>query len=484
MQGRGLLIFLFFLSLSFAGIAQEDSSTDEFSEFEEIQETPGEVEASADEPQPIPEESTAESPAEPATNPEPEPLPSVQAPPPMMSGADEPDYKTEEYFHEIYKKFNNFPTPNDNWDKATSKGKAQVYEISPKESLWAISGTLFGDNYFWPKIWSLNNDEVLNPHEISPGMKIKFFAGDLSSVPAVTLSEVQKPPVVQEGLASAEVEASKPPPPYRKTKKLKKIPESLPLYRYGVVNKPKPKVEIENLRKPIPSPLVSVTHYVIEGQLSSSGQVKETELGGKTASEFQYIIVRIDDSSAKNFYAVRVADDVVSPYRKGPRGKMVEILGEIEVLEKVSDKDNLFRAIVTKNIAPIEIGSLLMPGKLPKANVSDGETSASVEASIIGGQFSSSRRLYSKYTLVFIDAGSAGGLVDGQILNIFTNLLHRNPESKAAMRNRQIGRVKILKTSQNFSTGYILDTKEDVWIGDTVGGGSVMAAEEDQFSEF
>jgi hypothetical protein len=472
-----------------AAHSQDTSGGDEFSEFEELKDTPAPAvkEKSNDKANEMSFEAVPEAPsnaevpetkkAEPiATQPEPQPVMGESSHASSSSvGSDEPDFKKEERFHNIYKKYNSAPTAAASWDKATSQANAQVYNVQRKDTLWDVSKTLFGDSYFWPKIWSLNNEIVLNPHEISPGMKINFYAGTLSAAPSVAFaSNAPVPPsMAKANSASLEpsVDNNGPPPPFRKPKKLRHVPESLPIYRFGAVNKPKPKIDIENLRKPIPSPLVYVTHYLVEDDLKTNGEVKETELGGNTASEFQYIIVQVDDPSQKIYYSAVPSEIIGSPYRTGhPKAKVIELQGEIELLNTVGEGNNVYRAVVKKNIGPVTVGAKLISGRLPKANVSPGEQATGNGGFIIGGQFGSDRQLFSKHNIVFIDSGSSSGLHEGQTLTVKPNFLNRN-SAKSLVKDgsRSIGTVKVLKTTANFSTCYITEATEDIWAGDSAG---------------
>ncbi|WP_374030583.1 hypothetical protein [Bdellovibrio bacteriovorus] len=74
-----------------------------------------------------------------------------------------------------------------------------------------------------------------------------------------------------------------------------------------------------------------------------------TEMDMKTAGEFQYIYVRLDSNGGKDFVAQKNLTMVKDPLVKDRQGQMVELQGEIEVLEKVNDQQNIYRAIVKKS---------------------------------------------------------------------------------------------------------------------------------------
>ncbi|MGZ3726139.1 MAG: LysM peptidoglycan-binding domain-containing protein [Pseudobdellovibrio sp.] len=108
--------------------------------------------------------------------------------------ADSPDLALEKKFHDIYKKYNVNPTPEDVWAAASEKQTARLYQVQKGDTLWSISKILFGDPNFWPKLWSLNKQGILNPHFINPKMKVYFFEGDEQNSPTISVGELEAAP--------------------------------------------------------------------------------------------------------------------------------------------------------------------------------------------------------------------------------------------------------------------------------------------------
>ena len=194
----------------------------------------------------------------------PEPAPVVEKP---SLAADDPDLILERKFNEIFKRYNINPTPDDIWAAASSKQTARLYEVQKGDTLWSISKILFGDANFWPKLWALNKQGILNPHFINPKMKIFFYEGDEENAPTLTLGEKAKaePPAepVNENpsnkpadtpakgdVAAADSTDGKPPaevkvaPEIRRTKSkgVSPLPPSLPVSQNEDYFKPKRKI--------------------------------------------------------------------------------------------------------------------------------------------------------------------------------------------------------------------------------------------------
>lgn len=499
MHGRGLLLVLSFLVMPSFVLAQgSGASKDDFAEFEELPEPSKDAEKpTIDVPvkeleatplSTLPEDSKPEvakpeepkvaepeKPAEPQplpTTPEPEPPPTVKdVPPEKPPVSEEPDLAKEAKFFDIYRKYNLDPVDERFWRARVQASKKQVYVIQPGDTLSDVSKTLFDDINIWPKIWATNTDVIMNPHEIEPGMKLKFFPGTITELPVLTLSETKtpgaQPSVVDEG----------PPPPTRISRRLKKVPDSLPLYRWGSVNRPKPQVVVDDMTKDIREPLIIMNHYLEEGSPSYIGEIIESEQGSLTAVDFEYVIVHLNDpSTIKLVYATKEVDAFKVPgSRDAAEVKIMELQGELEILEKVDPDKNYYRARVVRTVTSMLIGAKLMPGRLPRGDVRETEIPSGIEANIIGGSENSIRRLYGPGEAVYIDGGVAQGIREGQTYNIFTNLKNRNPNSVVEYKNRQIGKLKILRTTENFSTAYILQVDEDIWKGDKIGGATQVA---------
>ncbi len=89
---------------------------------------------------------------------------------------------------------------DNDWDGIAGARGSERYDIIKGDTLYGISGRLFGDSKYWPKIWEINNRSILNPHFIYPGQSLVFHAGSSSDLPSVELG--------QEGAAPAAPVAS------------------------------------------------------------------------------------------------------------------------------------------------------------------------------------------------------------------------------------------------------------------------------------
>ncbi|MGE9743931.1 LysM peptidoglycan-binding domain-containing protein [Bdellovibrio bacteriovorus] len=453
-------------------------------EFKEIPEPGADVPAP-----PAPEvaspEPTMEDIAPPAPTPETQTVETFSPVPATGAVGSEPDYAREAEFHRIYKNYNEQPTSVELWEKAVGNREAEIYQVQKGDTLWGISTTFFGDPNFWPKIWSLNNGAVLNPHEIDPKMNIQFFPGTADEAPTLDLAAADTTGKADATVvtdvkpeAGAKTGAVALPRGKKRTPLLKTLPNSLPSYRMGAMNDPKLELQIELPKTQFPIAPEYLEYYLADAPVQGVGRVTATEMDMKTAGEFQYIYVRLDSNGGKDFVAQKNLTMVKDPLVKDRQGQMVELQGEIEVLEKVNDQQNIYRAIVKKAIQPVDVGAILTPGKLPMIDPSPSGMVSGVGAKIMGGQFDKKRNIFGNSTLVFLDGGSAQGLQEGQTLSVFADERVRNKKNEAVMNDRVVGSVKIVRVSPSFATAYVIRASDNILVGDYVGKPVVQALRE------
>lgn len=486
-----------------------ESSDMDLPDFEDApSSTPGKVATPATEEVPPPLVETPPPPTiidAPVPVPAPAPAPTIEAQPtavmtpPAASPAEPPDYSKESRFHRIYKSFNEQPTSAESWEKAVGTRQSETYQVQKGDTLSGISTTLFGDQFFWPKIWSLNNEQILNPHQILPGMSVQFYPGSAEDAPTLQLGEsaageteevTASAPVVPPeaplevaGTAVAEpVKNAKMtlPPAKKTTPLLKVLPGSLPVHgnRIGMSSAALD-VQIEKPATNFPTPLEYLGYYITEAPIVGAGVITGAEMGMTSAGEYQYVFVRLEGATGKEFVAQKNLTTIPDPQNHKRQGQMVEIQGEIEILEKVNSEKNIYRAIVRKAIELVEVGSVLTPGKLPMISANGGNTVSGVGAKIMGGQFDKKRHLFGTNSLVFLDSGTSQGLQEGQALSIYADERVRNKKTEALENDRVIGLLKVVRVTSNFATAYVVKASEDIQVGDYVGkvGAQARAAE-------
>ncbi len=401
---------------------------------------------------------------------------SKQAGASSVSGS-EPDFEKEQRFNAVYKNYNQQPTPIESWEKAVSQRKFENYQIQKGDTLSDISNTFFGDPNFWPKIWSFNNGTIENPHEIVPALPIRFYSGNATDAPTLELGQESQPEAKSQTLASVPLEdkARKLPPSRRHyTPVLKNIPSSLPSGRVGLYVDRSTKVEMELEPPPRLENREYLGYFLSESPVTGVGKIVGAELDLQAIGEFAYVYINLESGSAKNLIVVKnIAEIEGLPGQnnesRNTGANIVEVQGQIEVLEPVNVNKKRYRAMVKKSLNLVEVGSILVPGDLPMIDTSLTPASPGVEAHVIGGQYGSGRSLFGSHSLIFLDAGITKGFTDGKSFPIIADEQSRNPGADVEFNSRKIGEVKIVKATENFSTGFITRATDKILKGDFVG---------------
>lgn len=391
----------------------------------------------------------------------------------------------EEALHRIYKNYNVKPTPTDVWKNLIQANSTQTYTIQDGDTLWDLSATLFGDPNYWPKIWSLNNPEVLNPHEIRRNQVVHFTEGTFGEAPQLALKEQSEnqnePGSLSENAESAAVgseadsSSDEPsgvvsdqelPPLQIKSVEHNNLPQSFPSWSPSKGSVAVYNMQLKPFEKPSPPAEPFIDYYVADSFPDYDGEVEETDMlmGGAATEQFIYVKF-LEIPSEKYYHVIKSIGMVKDKFGNKGQAHFVQVLGEVEILEKVSSTKNIYRAKVTRNIDHVYVGGKLRKGPAPTANPVE-TTSGIIKAQIIGGHFGEGRLLFAEGSIVFLNAGLSDGVVLGQKLNIYKNNQLRNANTKARSVERKTGALRVVKVGENFSTAIVTSSIEDIQAGD------------------
>jgi hypothetical protein len=466
--------------------------------------------------EPTPEEFTPPPPAvaEPSAEPEPEPTPEPVA--------DSPDLDLESRLYDIYVNYHSKKLTSDEWSALIGERESETYQIQRGDTLWGISQTFFNDGNYWPKIWQLNSS-ITNPHLIQPGNTIRFLLGTESDTPAFSVTEANQEPVEMpageggaaavsndvsmnttvdtdvsqstesqgggggvQGTPSDEVEI--PPPSETYPPVLKRLPPSLPEWALQRRGQQYDDAGIDYGRRPILDlqDKKFLESFVDEANLRQDGQIKEVEGGARTAATFQYVFVTLPPGMGKpgDRYTVikrvgklpRVNKEVAST----DMAYLYRVQGEVvleDLLSSHAEKDtrsDVFRALVAKTLAQIEIGAMVVKGTLPTVSVDPSGEKSDALTQIVGAHLIDSQKTLALHTLAFISGGRSTGLREGQILTVRANTRLRNANSIIKESYIPVGQLKVTRVGEKYSTAIVLKVWDAILVGDVTGAGKVL----------
>ncbi len=379
----------------------------------------------------------------------------------------------ESRLNRIYNQFYKDAISEDAWKQIAGEKINESYTVQPGDTLWDISVTFFGNGHYWPKVWQLN-DEITNPHVISPGVELRFVPGQLNKAPQlnITQGENGEAPVEtaqSQTILPAEELAPVIPPPSKKSRSvLENLPPSLPM----LVSKQYDEFDDDGFsrqKSPVAKKATNIylTSYLTENEPESLGSVVEGDLWNiETAGIYDQIFVKMENAKPNDRYLVYNVGGKIKAAESGRYGYPIYCHAEIRIIENVNADKNIFKAIVVKSVFPLKVGALIARGTIPVANAEDKGSEGSTSGEIMGGDFEEERSFMGPQQTVYIDRGAEDGVQAGQIFSVRKNDRLRKPGTVVKEMKEQIARIKILKTDSKVSTAVVLAGREDVRPGD------------------
>jgi hypothetical protein len=183
-----------------------------------------------------------------------------------------------------------------------------------------------------------------------------------------------------------------------------------------------------------------------------------------------FVLVRGADLREGESYLVTSPSIYIWSPRQKVWGQQWQINGVVRVVSLVNSQDKLFRAQVMEAYTQMEKDSILTLGVVPDITLENffvGQ-GVEIEAQVVGGAGGSPRSMFSRGEILYLDAGKLQGVVEGQGFQIFRNENQRSENLRGLVRQnaREIGLVRIIQVAEKFSTAVVIDSNEEIRVGD------------------
>lgn len=389
------------------------------------------------------------------------------------------DQDKEARFSRIFKQYNQSTIDDAQWASIAGEKVTETYAIQDGDTLWDLSTQFFGNGFYWPKVWQLN-DDITNPHNIAVGQTLKFSPGTSVSPPKMSISEAPEQ-VMSQNESDSDEEVLPPmkegedseklaiPPPRRIRPVLNKFPKSIP----DIFTESKgfdengfsKEVLVKTPDKNFITPVASI---ISDQKWESIGEVIEMEGSTTVASTFQIILVNLKAQAKRGdfFTAYSYEGKVEDPISGGTVGYEIATRGEIQILEAVDQLPDTYRALVKNAALPINIGNDLRPGRLiTRTTLASSGPPSQVAARIVNGEHGN-RRVFSLHSTVYLNRGSSDGIQVGSMLNVIKNVRLRNEDAVLRFDPKPIGILKVVHAGEHVSTAVITAERDSVMPGD------------------
>tara|TARA_B110001454_G_scaffold213372_1_gene231458 strand:- start:43923 stop:45560 length:1638 start_codon:yes stop_codon:yes gene_type:complete len=385
--------------------------------------------------------------------------------------------KKEERFSRDYTKFHKDSTSEQNWEKVVGKRTSDTYIVNKGDTLWDISGTLFGDPFYWPKIWSLNKDLIYNPHVIFPDMKIKFYQGSSKAAPTLaTDNSKTQAPVEMAQVAKHEDAVTPPAVGTEETPKnihigrgSRKLPKFFQDYKASV--KREIEVQVEEQKEAPVEARITQEFYIAEQPMAAAGHVVEIHNDYGSAGDGIYVFIKFDGQPEGTYTILKPGRRLRPPSKEMNYDvEIYETEGEVKVLGKVNTEENVYRAKVIRTNTLVSPGSIAVPGKMKTFKISDADRETTASKGRIIGNLSDFGTV-GQGSFVVINQGAQTGYHPNMSLPIFEELEVRNRatlKSFVKENPQRIGTVTIVDATANYSVGYITKVIDAISVNDIV----------------
>lgn len=315
---------------------------------------------------------------------------------------------------------------------AAQQQEPTVYIIKQGDTLWGLSDRFIKDPYYWPNMWS-KNEQITNPHFIYPGQKVRIFPDHLEFIPK---DKEQAGALKSQKSATASA--------------------------------------VETIQDVVAEK--SYTLYGTEGFLAERGfKPYGVVIGGQN----NRIITGLDDilytdigselqASSGDKFSIFLKDEAIKhPVNNEDMGNRIIPLGTLQLTD-VEQKSS--RAIVTKSTREISPGSYLLPYRdNHRREISLKNSDKELKGYIVESR--SGISIIAAGDVVYIDLGSSQGAEVGNMLYIVRDVTINQKYVQGKidkLPQELLGALVILETGKKTSTALIVKSIETIYKGDRV----------------
>jgi len=308
-----------------------------------------------------------------------------------------------------------------------SAGQKTTHIVKQGDTLWSICEQYYGDPYLWPELWEMNQF-ITNPHWLNPGDVITIF----------------------------EVKEKKLEPrkgPQKKTVKLEKRTLIRPPMGIAVSSFTNTKA-LGFFAHETTQPWGKIFDYKAEKILLSENDIVYVKMYKRGINP------------GDRFYIYNVSNPISHPLT-GEESAFIHSFKGILEIEK--SREDYHIATISESFSSIEKNDLIMPYYAVSPCIFPISSRSTRAAHILAAK--DNLHLLAHHSVVYIDAGSDKKIQRGNILEVIEkreSVVEPQTKEKAFLPPTICGKILILKTTKNISTGVVFWASKNFTDGVTV----------------
>ncbi len=360
------------------------------------------------------------------------------------------------------------PITDDQWQNIAGTRLSENYDITQKDTLWDVSKRLFGDGYYWPKVWALNNGRITNPHVIFPGKNITFQPGSGSSLPSIgfegdtqnTTQIAQAPTSVSTPVTLAANTIDAIPSRAGRSQEWRKLPRQ-PWEQVNLQLPPEVDPQGFDRRNKFifsePQGFELDAFITSEG-LDELGTIKNADSPAQRMFMNDEIYINKDEDGIKVDQTYTITQSATAITSGGRSAYSYLNLGTVKI---TSEKDGLFVGRITSSRGPIHRGDLIVPLQDRVMEQDPRPGVEGVEGEILV-DFSYSTSTTAQHKHVYINRGSKDGVENGMIFRAYQQLDPSNGQQIGA--DDVIGEADfvVVQTTEEFCVALVYSSKNPI----------------------
>lgn len=310
-----------------------------------------------------------------------------------------------------------------------------VYIVKKGDTLWGLSDRFMKDPYYWPDLWARNPENIVNPHFIYPGQRLRLYP-DRIEVETVKKAAPLQPPADK----TAEIAPTAAAPPV--------LPEVAVEERSFTVSGGEGFVAGAEFR---PVGLVIAGQH--NRQILAADDVVYTDIG------------RLQNGRVGDLFTAYKKHAAIShPLTNQILGFRVVPLGVVQLTE-MAEKSS--KAIITESFLEIEPGAALLPYESKRKEVTLTAPLRDLTGYIV--ETKTGIQAIAAGDIAYIDLGERQGVLPGNMLYVVRDAkvdISYFASSDYDLPVDVIGAVVVVETAANTSTVLVIKSIDTIYKGD------------------